>query len=324
MKSRVTSFLLQVVCASLILGASAADTPFVKKTHAFKTVDDLKIHADVHRPDDSQVRPVIVWIHGGALIMGSRAGVPQRLLELCRTEGFALVSIDYRLAPEVKAAEILADVRDALRWVRGDGAREFHLNPDKLVVSGGSAGGYLTLAVGGSFEPRPAALVAYWGYGDVDGAWYAQPSTFYRTNQPLIRREEALAAVGGPVLTGSDNRTPQQAARSKYYHYLRQNGLWPQEVIGLDPAKDRAKFDPYCPVRHVSPQHPPTLLLHGTVDTDVPYEQSAKMAEALAKQKVPHELVTVPGAGHGLAGGDKQLVEAANARALEFIKLHLR
>ena len=71
-------------------------------------------------------------------------------------------------------------------------------------------------------------------------------------------------------------------------------------------------------------EYPPTLLIHGTEDTDVPYELSAAMAKELERHKVPHELVTVKGAGHGLAGGDKQAVADAHARALAFIRRHLK
>src|SRR5262245_63076123 len=139
----------------------AAD-PFPKQTHAYKTVGDLKIQADVYRTDDTKLRPVVVWIHGGALIMGNRKSVPKNLLDLCRDDGYALVSIDYRLAPEVKLPEIIADVEDAFRWLRGTGAKEYHLDPDRVVVTGGSAGGYLTLMTGTAVKPRTQALVAYW------------------------------------------------------------------------------------------------------------------------------------------------------------------
>jgi pimeloyl-ACP methyl ester carboxylesterase len=77
-------------------------------------------------------------------------------------------------------------------------------------------------------------------------------------------------------------------------------------------------------VRNVGPDYPPTLLLHGTEDTDVPYEQSAAMAKELARHQVPHELATVPGAGHGLAGGDKERVQQARRKALAFLRDHLR
>lgn len=100
--------------------------------------------------------------------------------------------------------------------------------------------------------------------------------------------------------------------------------MWTKEVTGFDAATERGKLDPFCPVRNVTPQFPPTMLIHGTEDTDVPYELSANMAKELARHKVVHELVTVRGAGHDLAGGEKKLVEEANDRALTFIRAQLK
>ena len=77
-------------------------------------------------------------------------------------------------------------------------------------------------------------------------------------------------------------------------------------------------------MRNVSPAYPPTLLVHGTEDTDVSYQLSADMAKELARHKVPHELVTVTGAGHGLAGGDKQLVADARAKARAFVRERMK
>src|SRR4051794_8707 len=157
-------------------GLAGADTAaFSKKTYTYKTAGKLDIQADVYRAEDRAVRPVVVWLHGGALIMGSRTSVPRQLLELCRAEGFALVSFDYRLAPEVQLPAIIDDVRDAFRWLREEGPKLLHIDPDRVVVTGDSAGGYLTLMTGFCVRPRPRALVAYWGYGDVDGDWYTKP-----------------------------------------------------------------------------------------------------------------------------------------------------
>jgi dipeptidyl aminopeptidase/acylaminoacyl peptidase len=95
-------------------------------------------------------------------------------------------------------------------------------------------------------------------------------------------------------------------------------------VARLDPQTEHAKLDPFCPIRNLSAQYPPILMVHGTADDDVPYDQSALLDKALAKLRVPHELVTVKGAGHGLAGADKKTVDDAYQRALDFIREHLK
>ena len=159
--------------------------------------------------------------------------------------------------------------------------------------------------------------MAYWGYGDVDGPWYTTPSEHYRQS-PLVTQDEAERAVGGPVLTNGGGD------RGKYYLYLRQNGLWAKEVSGFDPTAEPRKFDPYCPVRNLSPAYPPILMIHGTADTDVPYQESADMAAALKKQGLEHELITIEGGGHGIGNVDKSIRDAAFARATEFIRQRLQ
>ncbi len=314
---------LWLVSGLIVASPGVAQGPsLAKKTYTYRTVGDVKIQADVYRAEDDQVRPVLVWIHGGALISGSRNGVPKQLLELARTNGYAVVSLDYRLAPEVKLPAIIDDIRGAFRWLREQGPQLLHIDPDRLGVAGGSAGGYLTLMTGVCIQPRPKVLVAYWGYGDVDGDWYTKPSEHYRKS-PLVSKEEAYSSVGQHGVQTSPEG-PAGKNRFRFYLYLRQNGLWTKEVTGFDPDTERSKLDPYCPVRNVTSEYPPTLLLHGTEDTDVPYELSAAMAKELDKHKVIHELVTVKGAGHGLAGGDKKLNAEANDRAVAFLKKHLR
>lgn len=301
-----------------------ADTDWTMKTYTYKSVGETAIKADVHRPADTKARPVVVWIHGGALIVGGRNSVPSHLMELCKKEGYALVSVDYRLAPEVKLPAIIEDIKDFFRWLHQEGPKTLNLDTKRIVVTGGSAGGYLTLMTGICVEPKPAALVAYWGYGDVDGAWYTQPSEFYRTRTPLVEREEAMKAVGGKVLSGTDGDAATAKARGNFYRYLRQNGEWTRTVTGFDPKTERAKLDPYCPVRNVSPAYPTTMLIHGTADTDVPYELSAAMAKEFTRHKVKHELVTLEGAGHGLSGAPAKEVAAAYVKAADFVRAALR
>jgi acetyl esterase/lipase len=312
------SLAVAVACLMTSNLAQAQEGKIVKTTHEYKRVGDCAIRADVYRLAGEDVRPVVIWIHGGALIMGSRGGIDRALADSLLKAGYVVVSIDYRLAPEAKLPDILGDLQDAYRWVREQGPTLFHADPNKIAVAGGSAGGYLTLAAGYKVEPRPRALVSFWGYGDIAGTWYSRPDPFY-ARQPLVAKEEAYRAVGGPVLSESTGRNN----RSRFYLYCRQQGLWPKEVTGHDPDTDPKSFDPWCPLRNVSAQYPPTLLIHGTKDTDVPYEQSEMMARELDRQHVEHELLTIPGGGHGFGGVQPAVVSKTNARVLEFLNRHL-
>jgi len=73
------------------------------------------------------------------------------------------------------------------------------------------------------------------------------------------------------------------------------------------------------PVMNVMEEYPPTLLIHGTDDTDVPYDQSVMMAEELDKHGVEFKLITIPGAEHGLGGGDPKLIKDAYEAMLGFV-----
>jgi dipeptidyl aminopeptidase/acylaminoacyl peptidase len=66
------------------------------------------------------------------------------------------------------------------------------------------------------------------------------------------------------------------------------------------------------------------MLIHGTADTDVPYEESRKMSDKLAQAGVKHELVTVEGAGHGLSGARPEEIMRATGNAVEFLRTHMK
>ncbi len=289
------------------------------RTYVYKKVGDLEIRADIHRPAGDAVRPVAVWIHGGALINGGREAVPARLKELLIGAGFAVVSIDYRLAPETRLPEIIEDVEDAFRWIRCDGPDLFAVDPNRLAVLGGSAGGYLTLTSGYRVRPRPSALVSFWGYGDLIGEWYSSPSPHERHRRVVMTEEEALAQVSGPPIANAADREGDGGA---FYQYCRQHGIWPQQVSGWDPGKEAEKFFPYMPLKNVTADYPPTLLVHGTADTDVPYEQSQMMAAELDRRGIEHRLLTVEGAEHGLAGAAESMRDRAYESAVRFVERH--
>ena len=77
------------------------------------------------------------------------------------------------------------------------------------------------------------------------------------------------------------------------------------------------------PLKNLTADYPPTLLVHGTADTDVPYQQSVLMAEGLHKMKVEHHLISIAGAEHGLVGGDPDRVGAAYGTAMNFVRRYL-
>ncbi len=233
---------------------------------------------------------------------GHRAGVSGRVKKMMLDAGYAIVSIDYRLAPETQLPAIIEDLEDAFRWVREQGPKLFQVDASKIAVTGGSAGGYLTLTSGFRVKPRPTVLVAFWGYGDLVGDWYSKPSKHARHQRVKLTKEEAYRQVSGPPVSDSRDRKGNGGA---FYQYCRQQGLWPKAVSGWDPHTETKKFNPYMPVKNVTSDYPPTLLIHGTKDTDVPYEQSVMMAKQLKQHGVEHQLVTIPGGEHGLGGGGR-------------------
>ena len=298
-----------------------------KTTHTFKTVGKCEIHVDVHEGVGPGARPTIVWLHGGALMFGNRGMIHPAQVELYVNAGYTVIAADYRLAPETKLPEILRDVQDAIAWARSEGSRLFNVDPTRLAIIGHSAGGYLTLLAGRYVQPRPQALVAFYGYGDIVGPWYSTPSAFY-CHQPLVSEAEAVAVIGtteisDPPWRESADFDPARD-RSRFYLYCRQQGCWPQAATGLDPRQDLDALSPFCPVQSVAADHPPTLLLHGDEDTDVPYEQSVMMARALADASINHQLLTIPGGAHGFdaAMGDP-VVAAAFADVLRFLSQHV-
>jgi acetyl esterase/lipase len=288
------------------------------KTHVYKTVGPLAIKADVYRAADKTIRPVVIWIHGGALIMGNRGQLDRTLRAKLLGSGYAIVSIDYRLAPETKLPAIMEDLQDAGRWVHEKGPELFQIDRSRMAIMGGSAGGYLTLSAGHRFHPPPRCLVSFWGYGDIGGAWYGRPDPFY-SKLPPVPKEEAFKAVGNTALSESSGRNN----RNRFYLYCRQQGIWPNEVGGRDPKKDPKFFDAYCPVRNVRVDYPSTLLIHGTKDTDVPYEQSVMMDKELSRLGVESRLITVVGAGHGLAGAEPSVMGKIQDQVIAFLDKHM-
>ena len=318
MKPYALKVLLFSLAAAIPLSSATETTT---RTFTYKTVGELKIKADVIRADDETIRPVLVWIHGGALINGGRERVPERVKDPFLEAGYAIVSIDYRLAPETKLPGIIEDLEDAFKWIRQQGPELFHIDPSKIAVAGGSAGGCLTLTSGFRVQPPPQVLVSFWGYGDLIGDWYSTPSPYPRHNRRKLTWDDVAFIDNGPPIA---NATDRKGNGGLYYQYCRQQGLWPKQVTGWDPHTEAHRFHPYMAVKNVTADYPPTLLIHGTEDTDVPYEQSVMMAEQFREHGVPHRLISIENGEHGLGGGDPQAIDDAYAAVLPFVQKHLK
>ncbi len=311
---------IALACAFCLLhgDSRAQDSRIVKHTVTYKSVGSCAIQADVYRLPNSTKSPIVLWIHGGALILGDRRMIPAQHVERLLREGFAVVSVDYRLAPETKLPEIVSDVEDAYRWVRQEGSEQFGLDSDRIAVVGRSAGGYLALVSGFRVRPRPTALVSFYGYGELNAPWLTAPDPFYGA-MPAVTDAEAHDAVGNEPIAQAAGMS-----RGAFYLYCRQQGLWPFKIAGVDPTLDPGFFAAFEPHGQVSSAYPPTLLLHGDQDSDVPFEQSARMAAQLKRHGVEHELVRIRGGGHGfdMARSESQVVNALD-RVSAFLRAKL-
>lgn len=318
----VLTLILAIVCCwPQGLNAREADgeeAPYPMVTYTYKVVDGLEIKADVYRAQGDEPRPAVISIHGGALIMGSRGGISDddRLQEYLGA-GYTVISIDYRLAPETKLPSIIEDLKDAYAWIRSDGPRLFGIDPDRIAVIGHSAGGYLALMAGFCLQPRPDALVSFYGYGDITGPWESQPDSLYNL-RAAVSEEEALKVVGDTAITEG------AWERETFYLYCRQQGLWPQLVAGHDPT-DENWYKTYEPIHNVTSSYPPTMLLHGEKDSDVPFEQSVIMARELERNGVPFEFIHDPQWGHnfGYRSDDDPSFRRTYDRVLAFLTAHV-
>jgi acetyl esterase/lipase len=253
-------------------------------------------------------------------IFGSRRDLGSLWLDHVQrylTAGFAVVAIDYRLAPETKLDGMLDDLQDAYRWIGDVGWDVLGVDADRIAFVGHSAGGYLALTAGWLLRPRPTALVSFYGYGDITRPWYTRPSPHY-SQERAVPRDVALAAVGHAPITdpASDN------SRALFYLYCRQRGCWPNEVTGHNPAEEPEWFDRFCPIRNIDHDYPATLLVHGDRDVDVPTDESVRMAAALSLKRIPHELIVIPGGPHAfdLLLRDDPVVVSAAERATVFLR----
>ncbi|MDD6896465.1 MAG: alpha/beta hydrolase [Prevotellaceae bacterium] len=112
------------------------DIPYTNKTDAYAK-ERLKL--DIHYDEEGKNLPVIVWFHGGGLTQGEKE-IPKKL----KDKGFVVVGVNYRLLPNVSIDKTLDDAAESLAWITKN-IGKYGGDSKKIVVSGHSAGGYITL-----------------------------------------------------------------------------------------------------------------------------------------------------------------------------------
>jgi acetyl esterase/lipase len=279
----ITLALILTVCASAQVMAQAQTEIVPDVVYGHK--DGLAMTFDVIKPKANANGAAVIFMVSGGWV--SNYNPPQQTATRFKDlldKGFTLIAVRHGSSPKYLIPEIVSDVRRAVRFIRHN-AKQWGVDPNRLGVFGGSAGGHLALVLGTASDngdpnakedfmkesDRVASVVAYFPPVDL---------------RPLAR------------------------------------GLNPQRTGGtLDrfPALnfEKEKAPDYSPIVHVSPDDPPTLLIHGDKDKLVPVNNSKVIHEAFQKNNVKTQLIIIEGAEHGFRGEDAKRAGAAMASWFE-------
>jgi len=257
---------------------------FKKTTYAYKKVAGVEILADVYRQLHDKIVPVVIDIHGGGLILGNRQHLSDRLRDKLIEKNYAVVAIDFRLAPETKLEQIMEDVQDAFHWVREKGPALFQADPDKIAIYGSSSGAFLALVAGCRLKIKPLAIIAVSGLADLEllvERENSDKSAFNRTEGPYS------IVTSKPVTEGD------AAGRMELAQYLGEHGWMLSEILGFDAKKEPARYTQFILSKNITTDFPPTLVLHARQDKFVPFTEVEKIQQALNDQQIEHEMVVV-------------------------------
>ena len=299
--------------------------------------------------DASSPAPLLVWVHGGAWRFGTNQALRDTILRtpageqpntqaLMRTAfqqaGWAVASINYRYSHQALFPGALHDVKEAVRFFRAN-AHEFGIDPQRIAVAGGSAGGHLSMMVahtgdsaagdgsGGDpasapehdeyFEGRAAsaypshssqvaAAVSFYGVSDLRTIFTDRPLAGYALDHPEDDGAEwRLLGSTHPVpsdLSAIDASKGERAVPGICIERAQKNWERAHPIDAVRPQKRVNKVES-ASAPGVSGGATPLMLVHGISDSCVPYQQSVRVYQALRTRQVPTDLVLVPDAEHG-------------------------
>ncbi|HLK57325.1 MAG TPA: alpha/beta hydrolase [Chthonomonadaceae bacterium] len=267
---------------------NAQEKVVVENDIEFANPDNQHLKLDMARPAEGNGPfPAIVCIHGGGFRGGDRQGY-DGLIKALAEHGYVAVTVTYRLAPKYPFPAAIYDVKASVRWLRANAAK-YHIDPERIGTTGGSAGGHLALFLGVTGDVK-----AFEGdEGNLDQS----------------SRVQCVVSYFGPTdFTKSYGKSVDAAEVLPLF-------------LGGDLQHERRKHILSSPLYWVTPNAPPTLCLHGTKDNYVAIEQSEWIVEKLKAAEVEAQLIPFEGAGHGFGGEDAKKADAA---MIAFFDGHLK
>lgn len=307
MKLKIIRTIIIIIAILYFIPVLSQETNYKKYVFTYKKVQNHEIKANIFIPDLKQKHPVLVYFHGGGFIFGNRdEGLEDVLHDSLLAHKYAVVSADYRLAPETKLDEILKDVRDAVIYLRKEGIKKFNIDGDKIAVAGGSAGGYLALSTGYNVEPPPKAIIAISTPTDFSAA-----SNIEKGDESILKQPGPYDIVSDKIVSYGDYTT-----RMDLWRFLAKNKLANSEIFGFDVTKDTTRLKTFMLTKQITSTYPPTLLLHARKDHLVPLSAVEPFEKFLKEKGVESELFLVE------EGHSSQLINN-NPEAIEKLILFL-
>lgn len=270
------TILAALICFGLLVGPASAVEVEILPDLIYGHKDGMAMTLDVLKPKTGANGAAILYMVSGGWV--SRWAPPEQTadrFQFLLDKGFAVVVVRHGSSPRYHVPDAVSDVRRAVRFVRYN-AKNWGVDPNRLGVHGGSAGGHLSLVLATASDN-----------GD--------PSA----EEPFMResnRVQSVVAYYPPVdlrqmARGAVAATPGQRFPALNF--------------------EREKAADISPILHVSPDDPPTLLIHGDADATVNISHSQNMFKALREHSIKSEFITLPGAGHGFRDADAAKAQAA-------------
>jgi len=242
----------------------------------YARIGNDSLELDLYLPEGEGPFALIIWVHGGGWTSGNKTLSPNAPQLRQITRGYAVASIDYRLSQQAKFPAQIEDCKAAVRWLRAH-AVEYNLEPGRFAAWGSSAGGHLAALMGTSG-----------GVGGLEGSG---------GNPGHSSSVQAVVDWFGPtdLLRMSTDSLPFPCNVIDHDSPFSPESLLIGCAIQTCPNKTEAAN----PIRYVSADDPPFLIMHGDRDCLVGPPQSRRLHDALAAAGVEASLKFIAGAGHG-------------------------